>query len=164
MKKIIVSSDDSAFWLKEKVVEYMAARGYEFDDASLDDSGNNLPYYEAGRRVGEAVSSKRYQYGLVFCGSGMGVNITANRFQNVYCALCESVHTAALARKINNANVLALGGNIVAPDLACNMVDAFFNTDFLAGFEGETKEFLDDAIVKLAEIDAEAHNNTSLPQ
>ncbi len=158
MGKIIISSDDSAFWLKEKVVKYMAEKGYDFEDASLDENGNRLPYYEAGRRIGEAVSSKKYQYGLVFCGSGMGVNITANRFQDVYCALCESVHTAALARKINNANVLALGGNIVAPNLACTIVDTFFNTDFLAGFEGEEREFLNAAIVKLAAIDAEAHN------
>lgn len=156
-KKIIISSDDSAFWLKEKVVEYMASHGYDFVDVSLDENGNMLPYYVAGQRVGEAISSKQYHWGLLFCGSGMGVNMVANRFQDVYCALCESVHTAALSRKINNANVLALGGNIVAPDLACNMVDAFFNTEFLAGFEGEKREFLDDAIVKIAEIDAKAH-------
>lgn len=158
MKSIIVSSDSTAYHLKEAVVAHLKGLGYAIEDVSLSDTGEMLPYYEAGKRVGEAVSSGTFEWGLLFCGSGMGVNIVANRYQNVYCALCESVHTAALARKINNANVLALGGNIVAHDMACAMAETFFETEFLSGVD-DKKDFLADAIDVLRDIDAKAHHN-----
>lgn len=157
MKRIIVSSDSTAYHLKEAVTAHLEKLGYDIVDKSISETGELLPYYEAGRRVGEAVSSRDFQWGLLFCGSGMGVNIVANRYQDVYCALCESVHTAALARKINNANVLALGGNIVAHDMACAMAETFFATEFLEGMDGN-RQFLSDAIDILHELDAKAHH------
>ena len=121
---------------------FASGEGYDFTDAT---SRDDLSYIEAGSIIGESISNGEYSFGIVMCGSGMGVNLVANRYPGVYCGLCESLHTAKMARTITNCNVLALGGNIVAYDLACRMVKAFLDTEF-----GET--FPEDAVPRLRKM------------
>ena len=81
----------------------------------------------------EAVASGKAQLGLVFCGSGIGISIAANRVKGVRCALVHSVELARLAKKHNNANMLAMGGRFTDPDLALEMVDAWLSEKFEGG-------------------------------
>ena len=152
-KKIIIAAEESALHLKEKLAAFMAEKGYDFTDATQ----GAMTYVEVGSAVGKAVSAKEYDLGIVLCGSGMGVNLVANRYSGVYCGLCESLHTAKMARTITNCNVLAMGGNIVAYDLACRMTEAFVETDFTEGFDPATAQDLKNYFAQMETVDGETH-------
>lgn len=144
-KKAIIACDPGAVALKDVIKAHLEGRGYEVDDVGST-METEVPYYEAGFRVGQAVSEKKYELGFVLCGSGMGVNLVANMFPGVLCAVCESLYSAKLSRAVNDANVLALGSNLIAPHLACKMIDAFLDTKFLEDFPEGDPEFLGKAV------------------
>lgn len=154
MKKVIICAEASAIHLKNVIVDFLEKEGYEYTDATERD---DLSYIEAGSIIGENISKKRYAFGIVMCGSGMGVNLVANRYPGVYCGLCESLHTAKMARSITNCNVLALGGNIVAYDLACRMVKSFLDTQFGEGFSEGDAEGLRKMFGDMNEVDVRTH-------
>lgn len=137
--KIIMGADPSGLALKNEVKKHLLNKGLEITDITEDD---DQAYYSVGFEVGKAIANKEYDRGFIFCGTGMGVNIVANKFNGVYSALCESIKTATLSRKINNANVLAMGGLIITPYLAKEMADAFLETDFSYGFSEGSPEYL----------------------
>lgn len=152
-KKIIIVAESSALDLKDKLVEFMAGKGYEF----VDGTDGEMTYIEAGDKIGKAVSEKKFDFGIVLCGSGMGVNLVANCYPGVYCGLCESPHTAKTARTITNCNVLAMGCNIVAHDLACRMVETFMETDFTEGFDTAEAAKFKEFFAEMEGIDASTH-------
>jgi len=152
-KRFVIAAEASGFELKEKVKAYFEQNGYEVVDVGMKLVDDPIPYYEAGYLAGKAVSDGKFECGVVICGSGMGVCMAANKVKGIYCAACESIHTAGQARVINNANVLALGAKIVAYDLAIRMIEAFLNTEFLHGIEGDDREMLTDALGKLELIE-----------
>ena len=154
MKKVIVLAESTGVHLKNVIIQFLTQEGYDFTDAT---SRDDLSYIEAGSIVGEGVSKGGYQFGIVMCGSGMGVNLVANRYPGVYCGLCESLHTAKMARTITNCNVLALGGNIVAYDLACRMVKVFLDTEFGETFPEPIAEALKKMYADMEAVDQKTH-------
>ena len=158
MKKVIGCAEASAVHLKNVIVDFLEKEGYEFTDAT---SRDDLSYIEAGSIIGENVSRGDYPFGIVMCGSGMGVGLVANRYEGVYCGLCESLHTAKMARTITNCNVLALGGNIVAYDLACRMVKVFLDTEFGETFPEETVPALKRMFEEMKAVDRKEHGAVS---
>ena len=153
-KKVIICAEESAVHLKNQIVPFLKEKGYDYTDATDND---HMSYTQVGSVIGQAISSKAYDFGIVICGSGMGVNLVANRYSGVYCGLCESLHTAKMARTITNCNVLALGGNIVAYDLAKRMVEAFLDTDFTEGFDSQEAAGLKTYHAEMEQINAETH-------
>ncbi len=154
-RKIIVAAQTTALKLKDSVVEHLKEKGYDFTDVTGD---KEMSYVEAGSIVGRAVSEKQYDLGIVMCGSGMGVNLAANRFPGVFCGLVENINTARSARVITNCNVLAMGSNIVAFDLANKMVDAFLEAEFLEGLDEAKRERLDRTFHEdMLALDRETH-------
>ena len=153
-KKIVIAGEKSGEHLKDSIVKFLAAKGYDYTDVTAPEG---MSYIAAGSAVGSAVSNKEYDFGIVICGSGMGVNLVANRYPGVYCGLVENVNTAAMARSITNCNVLALGGNIVAYDLANKMVEAFLETDFGQGFSPEMKVNLQKMFDEMDAVDKKTH-------
>ena len=141
-KRIIIGADDSGFTLKEAVKEHLLKNGYDVTDVGTLSLDEPVVYYEVGRRVAKEVADKKFERGLLFCGTGMGVNLVANKFPGVYCGLCESVFAAKKCRIINNCNVLAMG-------------EAFLNTDFSYGFDLATPEFLQNAVKEIDQISAD---------
>ena len=154
MKKVIICAEASAVHLKNVIVDFLQKEGFEYQDAT---SREDLSYIEAGSIIGESISKGEYPFGIVLCGSGMGVNLVANRYPGVYCGLCESLHTAKMARTITNCNVLALGGNIVAYDLACRMVKVFLDTEFGETFCDETAKELKEMFHQMEDVDRKTH-------
>ena len=136
--KIIIGSDPSGFSLKEAVKAHLIERGFEVTDVGTLSMDEPVMYYDVGERLGLAISNGEFERGIVICGTGMGVNLMVNRYPGVYCGLCESVHTASHARKINNINVLAMGGWFQGPELGCLMADAFLDTKWHEGLDEET--------------------------
>ncbi len=128
---IAVGSDHAGFRLKEKLVAHLSEKNIEyFDFGTFDEKRVDYPDYAF--KVARAVSSGEYQFGLVVCGSGIGVSITANKVKGIRAALCCSEYMAEMARRHNDANVLAMGGRTTAPEEAIKILDAFLKT----GFEG----------------------------
>lgn len=126
-KTAVIASDPSGLVIKNAVKEFLITQGIEVTDLTGEEKQN---YYDVGFNLGKAMTDKNYDFGFVFCGSGMGVNLVVNKFSEIYCAVCESVETAKMARIINNANVLAMGGKVVDAPKAVEMAKAFISTSF----------------------------------
>lgn len=134
MKKIIVASDRAGFTLKEAVKEHLAELGYEVTDVGSKDTGEGgMAYWQAAKNLAPHVSSGEFERGILVCGTGMGMSIVANKYPNVYAALCENTFCAHNCRAVNNANVLTMGGWITPPYTGIAITDTFLNTEFLEG-------------------------------
>lgn len=126
---IAIGSDHGGFDLKEAVVAHLKAQGVELKDyGCYDKSSCDYPIY--GRAVAEAVAKGECEKGIVICTTGIGISITANKIKGIRCALCADTLSAKMTRLHNDANVLAMGGGIVGPNLGISIVDAFLNTEF----------------------------------
>ena len=130
--RIAIGSDHAGFLVKETIRKYLQAAGYSVDDQGTS-SEESVDYPDYGKAVGERVASKQADLGIAVCGSGIGISIAANKVPSIRAALAHDVATARLAREHNNANVLALGGRIVTPEAAIEMVQTFLTTAYLGG-------------------------------
>ena len=134
VKKIIVAADPFAVTLKDAVVEHLKSKGYEVTDMGSTKE-KSQPYFECGAEVCKALQAGKAERAILFCGTGMGMSIVANRFKGVTAAVVESVFAAKMSRAINNANVLCLGQMIWGEWMAKEAVDVFLNTGFTQGME-----------------------------
>ena len=130
--KIALGADHGGFELKEKVKTHLIEKGYEVLDLGTN-STDSVDYPEFGHAVGLAVTDKKAEFGIVICGTGIGISIAANKVPGVRAALCTNTTMARLTREHNNANILAMGGRIVGDVLALEMVDTFLGTEFQGG-------------------------------
>lgn len=126
---IAIGSDHGGFDLKEAIIVHLKEQGIEFKDYGCYDK-NSCDYPIYGRAVAEAVANGECDKGIVICTTGIGISITANKVKGIRCALCADTLTAQMTREHNDANVLAIGGGIVGPNLGISIVDAFLNTEF----------------------------------
>lgn len=153
--KIIIGSDKSGFTLKEVIKTELISKGYEVDDIGTQDIEHPLPYYKVAPIAAKAIQAKQFDKGILICGTGMGMAIVANKYKGVYASVVESVYAAKKARAINNANILTLGGWIIAPELGIDIADTFLNTDFTEGLEEWRQEFLKNAYIEVGKIEEE---------
>ena len=126
---ISIGCDHGGFELKEKIVAYLKENGYEVKDCGcygLD----SVDYPVYGKAAAEAVASGECEKGIVVCTTGIGISIAANKVKGVRCALCSEPLSAKMTRLHNNANMLALGGQMVGTNLALDIVETFLNTPF----------------------------------
>ncbi len=126
---IAIGSDHGGFALKEEVSAYLQAKGYEVKDVGCYDL-SSVDYPAYGHAVGKAVASGECEFGIVICTTGVGISIAANKVKGVRCALCSEPYSARMTREHNNANVLAMGGGLIGPHMAFQIVDTFLNTQF----------------------------------
>ena len=123
--KIAIGSDKSGFAAKEAVKAYLVEAGVEFDDLGTTDLGDVHPYYQVASEVAPLVQNGTYEKAVLICGTGAGMSVVSNKYKGVYAVACEGVYSAKMARAINNANVLCMGGWIVGPEMAVEMVKTF---------------------------------------
>lgn len=130
--KIVIASDHGGYNLKELIKENLTNKGYVIDDlgAYCNDS---VDYPEYGKKAAEAVAKGEADKGIVVCGTGIGISISANKVKGIRCALCSDVYSAKMARAHNDSNMIALGGRVVGVDLALEIVNAWLATDFDGG-------------------------------
>ena len=129
--KITLAADPGGVTLKETVKAHLQELGHVVTDKGST-AEEKVLYPVVGDVVARDIQSGAADFGIVFCGTGMGVSIVANKHKGVYCAVVESVYAAYNSREINNCNCLALGGNILGPGLAVQIVDTFLNTKWKA--------------------------------
>lgn len=126
---IAIGSDHGGYDLKQVVIGYLEEKGIPYRDFGCPDK-NSCDYPVFGRAAAEAVASGECEKGIVICTTGIGISMVANKVPGVRCALCQDSFSAKMTRLHNNANVLALGGGIVGPNLALEIVETFLNTEF----------------------------------
>ena len=131
--KIAFGVDPGGFGLREGVLKHLQEKGYEVLDLGTQDMEKTVPYMIVGRNVATAVTSGRAQFGIVMCGTGMGISIATNKNKGARCAMVESYYAARESRIVNDANIIALGGTTTSLRMACEMIDVFVETEFGQG-------------------------------
>ena len=131
-KKIALAADHAGFEEKEKIKKTLDEIGVRYDDLGTD-SLDSVDYPDYARKVAEAVSRGDYEQGLLVCGSGTGMAITANKVRGVRAAVAWNVEIARLARQHNNANVLSIGARVTPAEEIPGIVKAWFDADFEGG-------------------------------
>jgi ribose 5-phosphate isomerase B len=129
---IIMGSDHAAFELKEKIKKYLENQGIEIEDAGTYGE-TSVNYADYGKKVAGAVSEGRFSRGILMCGTGLGMSMTANRFPKVRAALCTDIFSAKMSRLHNDSNILVLGGRVTGDILAFEIVQTWLDTEFEGG-------------------------------
>ena len=124
-----IGSDHGGFALKEAIKKHLEERGLEYKDFGTYSSAScDYPVY--GRAVAKAVAAGECELGILICGTGIGISITANKVPGVRAALCGDCFSAEMTRLHNDANILAMGARVVGPGLAMKIADTFLDTPF----------------------------------
>jgi ribose 5-phosphate isomerase B len=131
-KMFLLGSDHGGLPLKEAVKELLNVRGLVYEDCGTD-NGDSVDYPDFGEKVARRVSSGNAEKGLLFCGTGIGMSIVANKFPHVRAALATDVFMARMAKEHNNANILVLGGRVLDKEKAKRMVAAWLDATFEGG-------------------------------
>lgn len=129
---VAIGSDHAGYGLKQLMVEHLKGRGIEVVDVGAY-STESVDYPEYAARVTDAVLAGEAGAGVLICGTGLGMCMTANRRKGIRAGLCHDHYTASATRRHNNANVLCLGGRLIGEDLAREILDTFLDTPFEGG-------------------------------
>jgi len=129
---VAIGSDEAAFDLKEILKAHLKARGVEVRDYGCFDKSPVL-YPDVAVKVAEAIAQGKHPRGILMCGTGIGMAITANKVPGVRAATCHDTYSAERARKSNNAQILTMGARVIGPELAKTIVDAWLASEFEGG-------------------------------
>lgn len=132
MEKIVIASDHAGYELKQTIIQELKNLNFEVDDKGCF-STDSVDYPDFAHKAAYDVDKGNVKRGIVICGSGNGVNMTANKYQNVRSALCWNEEIARLARLHNDANIMALPARFITVDEAIKCLHAFINTLFEGG-------------------------------
>lgn len=126
---IAIGADHGGYELKQEIMGLLDSKGIAYKDfGSYDTKSVDYPVY--AKLVCEAVLTGDYECGILICGTGIGISITANKIKGIRAALCSDSYTAGVTREHNNSNVLCLGGRVVGVEVAKNIVEKFLETPF----------------------------------
>lgn len=130
--KIAIGNDHAAVAMKNEIMEYVKELGHEVINFGTD-TLESCDYPEYGEKVARAVVGKEADFGILICGTGVGISLAANKVHGIRAAVCSEPVTAGLVRAHNNANVIAFGERIVGMEMAKSIVKTFLETPFEAG-------------------------------
>ena len=130
--KIAVGSDHGGFEFKKLIIDFLHGIGQDVDDVGCY-STDSVDYPDFADKVCIKVQNKECDRGILICGTGIGMSISANRHRDIRAALCHEAFTARMSREHNNANVLCLGGRVVGPEIALDIVRTWVETEFAGG-------------------------------
>ena len=127
-----MASDHAGFELKEALKPFLEKAGYKIKDFGTH-SSESMDYPDVAHPLAVAVENKDVDFGIAMCGSGNGISMTLNKHQGIRAALCWTPELGALAKRHNNANILTMGGRVIGPGVARDIVDIFLTTKFEGG-------------------------------
>lgn len=130
--KIAIGSDHGGFKLKGEIIKHLKEKQIEIVDFGAYNQ-DSCDYPDFGLKVAEEVAIKNFEFGILICGTGIGISISANKVTGIRAALCSDTFSAHATREHNNANILALGERVVGVGLALDIVDTFLNAKFQGG-------------------------------
>ncbi|MGL5640762.1 MAG: ribose 5-phosphate isomerase B [Paraclostridium sp.] len=131
--KIGLGSDHGGYNLKEEIKKHLESKGIECVDFGTENGVDSVDYPIYGEKVAKAVVSNDVDYGILCCGTGIGISLAANKVKGIRCAVVSDTFSAKMSKAHNNANMLSLGERVIGKGLALEIVDAWINTEF----EGE---------------------------
>ena len=127
--KIAIGCDHGGFELKNEIIKYLESENYEVKDFGTY-STYSCDYPDIAQPVAEAVAAKEFDFGILICGTGIGIGIAANKVPGIRAALCSDTFSAHATREHNNANILTMGQRVVGTGLALEIVKTFLNAEF----------------------------------
>lgn len=126
---LALACDHGGYELKQEIINYLNSKNIEFIDFGCT-STDAVDYPEYGKKAAQAVASGQCDKGIIICGTGIGISISANKVPGIRCALCHDCFSAAATREHNDANMLALGARVIGVGHALKVVETFLNTPF----------------------------------
>lgn len=129
---IAIGSDHGGFELKGHIIDHLTERGVQVKDFGVYNE-QSVDYPDCALPVCSAVLEGDYEYGILICGTGIGISMAANKVNGIRAALCSDVFSAKMAKEHNNANIICLGGRVTGRELANMIVDTFMDAKFLGG-------------------------------
>ena len=132
ISKVLLASDHAGFALKQVIGEFLINRGIKILDLGTK-SGSSVDYPDFAHMLARKIKKNTNQFGILICGSGIGMDMAANKHKNVRAALCYDIKSSRLSRKHNNANVMALGARLTKKNVILKCVNTFLNTKFEGG-------------------------------
>lgn len=130
--KIALGSDHGGFELKNEIIKHLKENGHEIKDFGPMNT-DSCDYPDYALPVAEAVKAKDFDLGILVCGTGIGISISANKVPGIRAALCHDTFSAHATRQHNNANILAMGQRVIGVGLALEIVDTFIKSEFEGG-------------------------------
>jgi ribose 5-phosphate isomerase B len=130
--RIAIGADQGGYELKQKVVEFLVAEGYQVLDLGIHEP-KSIDYPDIAEEVADIVAVGEADRGIIICGTGIGVSIAANKVPGIRAALCTDGYMARMAREHNDAQILCLGGRVVGSGLALDIVQVFLESEFEGG-------------------------------
>jgi ribose 5-phosphate isomerase B len=140
---IAVACDHAGHSLKTVIVKLLRELQVTVTDLGCASGEESVHYPLYGKRVVDALLSRPQSRGILICGTGLGMSMVANRFPGIRAALCHDIFTAMMSRRHNNSNLLVLGGRVIGPDLAKEIVRSWLNTPFDGGRHQERLDLLE---------------------
>jgi len=153
--KIAFGVDPGGLELREGVLAHLKEKGHDIVELGTLDADNVIPYMIVGRNVAKEVISGSADFGVVICGTGVGISIATNKNKGARCVLAESYYLARDARVVNNANIIALGGSTTSLRMACEMIDVFLATGWGEGLPAFRVERIKNGAGALASFEDE---------
>lgn len=130
--KVVIGSDHGGFELKEVLKNHLTEKGFDVTDVGAYDT-NSVDYPDIAQKACAEITSGKCDFGVLVCGTGIGISMAANKVRGIRCALVSNEYSAEMTKRHNNANVLAFGGRVTGPDLAKNILDAYLDAEFEGG-------------------------------
>ena len=131
-KKICIASDHAGFNLKEYIKDFLINKNVSIIDLGSNEN-KSVDYPDYAKKIGNRIKSKKSDIGILVCGSGTGMAISANKFKNIRAAVCYNIKSTRLSRQHNNANIIALGARLTKKSLSLKLVELFLKTKFEGG-------------------------------
>ncbi|MDD3013578.1 MAG: ribose 5-phosphate isomerase B [Candidatus Gastranaerophilales bacterium] len=129
---IAIGSDHGGFVLKEVIKSYFEKNNIKYQDFGVY-NGEKTDYPVIAKKIAKLVADSEFDKGILICGSGLGVAIAANKVKGIRAVTCHDTYSSKMSRAHNNANILTMGGRVVGPDLACDIVKIWLETEFEGG-------------------------------
>lgn len=131
MKKIIIGSDKAGVDLKNTIAEFLKDNGIDYEDVGVMSSEDETKYPLVAEKLCEKIIDSDYKYnGILICGTGIGMSISANKFKGIHSTVCHDVYSAERAKLSNNTNVISLGQRVIGPEAAKVVIKRWLELDF----------------------------------
>lgn len=133
-KVLVIGCDNAAVALKNEIKKFLSQQGLTVEDLGVDSEADSTAYPLVAQKVSETIIQSGYQKeGILICGTGIGMAITANKFPGIYAAVCHDSYSAERARLSNNSNVICMGARIIGPELAKKVLKEWLGLEFKDG-------------------------------
>ena len=132
IKRVLLASDHAGFKLKDKIKRFLIKKGNTVLDLGTKNT-NSVDYPDYAHLLSKKMKNNKSQFGILICGSGIGMDMAANKHKNIRAALCYNIKSTKLSRQHNNANVMAIGARLIKAKIALMCVSTFLKTEFVGG-------------------------------